>query len=513
MHTLDDKIDIAGEWWLTEKPDSVVSGQITFNRQDGIELNLNQAFTPPIGAIRPGDPNPHYPFVHGVTVKGEAVTLIEAQQIGTSINFGTGGFRQPGRIYARVLAIGGHLLPDFQFIKVRFRVPGLQVWLGQRVILHSMDFDENKKLTTQSFSFGRMPEEKFRLSSISALASCGYGGSSKADPYSSIKVDVSAWFTFQPDETQEIDWFLEQHEKMLTMISFLSGEAMVTDAIQAQFDDSNHRVDILFAMRGTEPPKQNHPYEFFLSRSAITVPFEEYCNKWFELSPKVNRSASLARSVMASEDIWLHMEFLSLMQALEGLHRSLYEGNYMADDQYEDVKHALTNAIPKAVASDHRDALKSRIRYGNQISLRKRLDELANKLSVTNRSNIFGKHKAAPQQWIDTRNYYTHWDEELLPNILNSQSIYYANVRMRHFIRALYSQLMGIPSSDIEKAFKGTSRVAQELIHLNIVEKRAVDPTYIPQAIMTISSEGVEEEKKNQPVEGQADNRQNEDGQ
>lgn len=489
MHTLKETIEIAGEWWLTDKPDTVIPGQLHFNSQ-GIELHLNQAFSLPTGSIRPGDPNPTYAAVHGVTIKGEAVTLFDAQQFGTSINSGTGGIKQPGKISARVLAFGAHLPPDFQFIKVRFRVPGLQVWLGQQVINHQILFDQDQKLLRQSYILGKIPDETFRISSIGALASWHYGWSSNADAFTSVKIDVSAWFSFQPDAGKSIDWFLAQHDTLLTMLSFLSGHPFVADAIQAEFDESNNQADILIVTRNAKAPEPRHLHDFFLNRIAITLPLEDYCNKWFELTPSVEKPASLARSVMASERLWLHMEFLSLMQALEGLHRSKFDGNYMADAQYETVRTELTNAIPTSVARDHRDSLRSRIKYGNQISLRKRLNELADMLPQESRVKILGQGATVPQSWIDTRNYYTHWDEELLSNVLNSQSMYYANVRMHHFIRILYSLLMGVPAQDIDRAFSLPSSIAQQLLEINIVEKRQADPSYVPQAIMTISSDG-----------------------
>lgn len=192
MHTLDDTIDIAGEWWVPEKSDSRIPGQLIFSRHKGVELHLNQAFTPLKGSVRPGDPNPKYPVVQGISVKGEAVTLFDAQQFGTSFNFGTGGLRQPGRIHARVLVFGAHLTSDFHFIKVSFRVPGLQVWLGQQTIARELLLDKDHKPLRQSFTLIMIPEEQFRIPSINALASCYYSFHSKANAYSSIEVDVSA---------------------------------------------------------------------------------------------------------------------------------------------------------------------------------------------------------------------------------------------------------------------------------------------------------------------------------
>lgn len=337
VYPLNEIIDVAGEWWPSDRPEFPVAGQLHFN-SGGIELELNQAFDPPKGEIRVGDPIPQYPAIYGTTVKGEAVTLLDAQQLGVSMNYGSGGFRNSAKIYAQVLLFGAHMPVEDCFLKVGFRVPGLQVWLGRQVIDEKNEAIEDAKPRTQSFELKLVPEESFFIPSIEAVASCSYSLNSNSDRFSSIVVEVSSWFSFEPEEPRTIDWFLQQQERFLTIVSFLSGRPMAADAIQAKFDDSVDRVNVLVAMQGQADYEGKTPHDFFLSRPFISEPFEKICNKWFELAPQVSKPAALARSIMASEKLWLHMEFLSLMQALEGLHRALYDGEYMEDGEYELVK-------------------------------------------------------------------------------------------------------------------------------------------------------------------------------
>jgi len=500
MHALDEAIDVAGEWWPVGEPDSRVSGRLCFTANRGIELRLDQAFDPPRGTIRPGDPIPRYPAVHGITERGEAVTLLDAQQVGVSINFSSGGLRQLGKLHARILVFGAHLSANYRFPKISFRVPGLQVWLGRRLIDQRTESPEGAGAHTQVIRIETASEERFPISSIGTVASFHYEWALKIDSFSSVMASVSAWFSLEPEKPQPVDWFLEQHERVLTMISFLSARPMAADAIRAEFRGRRDRGSILVAAQEVEPLDERNPHDFFLSRPTISVPLRTVCNSWFELLPQVDRPAALARSIISSKDLWPHMEFLSLIQALEGLHRALYEGNYMPDDKYESVKNILISSIPKSVTRDHRNALKSRIEYGNQVSLQKRLGQLANTLPPQIRAHIFGEDQTVPRSWVDTRNYYTHWDEKLRPHILDNQSLYYANVRLRSFLRVLYAQLMKVPATDIERALRGTSRSAQRLTYVNMVEKRRSDPSYLPPPIITISdssSELDDEEEKN----------------
>jgi hypothetical protein len=160
------------------------------------------------------------------------------------------------------------------------------------------------------------------------------------------------------------------------------------------------------------------------------------------------------------------------MQALEGFHRALFESNYMDDGSYETVWTTLVDAIPQGLKPEHRDALKTRIRYGNQFSLRKRLNVLANLFPESILTIILGGDGKIPREWIDTRNYYTHWDEELRSNVLDAYGMYCANIRMRHFLRALYLNLMGIPKEAIIESLRNTSDASQHLIQLNARAKQ-----------------------------------------
>lgn len=204
----------------------------------------------------------------------------------------------------------------------------------------------------------------------------------------------------------------------------------------------------------------------------MNVDLAEIVVRWFDIYPKIHMPSQLALSVLVSDKLWLHVEFLSLMQALEGLHRGLFEGDYMEKAQYKLVMKALCDAIPPELSPDHKDALSSRIRYGNQISLSKRLDKLAEQLSQKIRTMILGPNGKVPRQWIDTRHYYTHWDEELRANVLDSQGMYNANVRMRHFLRALYLNLMGVPEQAILSSLCNASNSSQHLAQLNAIEYR-----------------------------------------
>jgi len=467
--SLNEAFEAFGEWFLPEDQERKIAGHLNYT-SDGTELHLNESFQALRGIIGAGTQMQDYPVIYGITREGEAITLLKAQRMGVSFNFGAGGLREPERIRSSWLLVGAHVPPDFLYDNMSFRVPGLQIWLSQKSIEHSFA----KELETNNYSvtyvIRNMPTESIRLAAIDASIKFNFDWATKCDEFTSIELNVSAWVTISPDKPQNIDWFIREENKITTMLSFISGSTMSPDCIRTSINE-NHKANFLITLRESKCCSYTNPNDFFMMKAGMGIKFENVASAWFEEYPKLHMPSQLGLSVMSSENLWLHVKFLSYMQALEGFHRGLYEGTYMDDSQYQAVRSVLCAAIPTSIEADHKASLTSRIRYGNQISLNKRLTELSKLLSEPIRATILGSDGKIPRKWIDTRNYYTHWDEELKENVLDNQGMYDATVRMSHFLRALYLNLMGIPQESILKSLHNTSNSSQHLIQINLREQ------------------------------------------
>ena len=492
--------ETSGEWYLLENPSNKIAGSLNYS-PERTELHLLESFKPLRGPIRFGETDQAYPVVHGITREGEAMTLLNAQRARWYIKFGTGGLRQPELLVSSLLVIGAHLPPDFSYPEMSFRVPGLQIWLSRQIIEQTIEQDEIVGTTTNSYNIRGMTKEKNWIPSINANLEWAYSWQSNCDGFTSIAVAVSAWLTIRPNDPQTAEWYFKQLGKISTMLAFLAGSPMSPDCIKASIGEEYQDVYIMVALHNAKYCSYTNLDDFFMSKGEMGVDLTDVVVRWFELYPKLHMPSQLALSVLASEKLWLHVEFLSLMQALEGFHRALFVGYYMSEDEYESVKKALGDAIPTELSSDHKDALRSRIRYGNQISLRKRLDELAGSLPEQIRKVILGFDRTTPRSWIDTRNYYTHWDEELRSNMLDSQGMFNAHVRLRHFLRVLYLNLMGIPQEAILKSLQNASNSSQHLAQLNLKE-RPDDKENMSGVVMVVQEK----------ITGDGDHQENETG-
>jgi hypothetical protein len=476
--------EYSAEWTLPGS-NRTVSGQLRYTRERA-ELNLNDAFTPLQGAISVSDPIRIYPVVHGISSKGEALSLLKAQSLGVSLNVSSGGMRQPERLISSWVIVGAHVAPDTLYSSVRFFIPALEAWLSRPAIAHTIETASAGGILSNTFVVRPPETEMTPVPHIDATLEWGSGVTVSANPFTSIDVTVRGWVVIRPQSPSTLEWFLDQQGKLAALLAFTAGVPMPVDAIHASVEQSASAFSVLVTMRRAEPCNFKNPHDFFVPRGVLGSTFPSIVEQWFREIDSVLVPSQLALGVLSTKNLWLHVEFLSLIQAIEGFHRGRFPGNYMDESEYDSVKSVIAAAIPPSVASDHRDALRSRIRYGNQISLSKRLNELRDCLDGPLATLIIASDGKIPRNWIDTRNYLSHWDEELRTNAIDGQEMYNANVRMEHLLRALYLLMAGIPSETLLQCLQNTSRTSQQLVQLNIIARRTADPSAPSGVLMSV---------------------------
>jgi hypothetical protein len=457
---------IHGHWWDPTSPKCRVSGQL--QRQAGaVQLTLHGNLRPLPSVIRATQEPQRYEVLHGLSSDGDLLTLLGCIQTNFRLAFGSGRAVSE-TVYVGCAVLGAHLLTQPTFAKMTFRIPGLAAWLGMSGINHRVSLTESTVQTT--LDFGEQPQRRVAIPAEDMELLLGTSLRSSINPFGASVLTVGATAAFIPSSRHELSWYFERYEALLFVLTVLAGEPMPADAIHAKVEESGGDVAIVLSHWQGTPCSKSRPQEFFLTAGSVGTTLDGVLQGWFASVAAIRETSRLAQSIFATPQMWLHVEFLSLMQALEGFHRALAPGTYLPDDQYEPIAAALVNAIPASVGAAHRDALRSRIRYGNQISLSRRLSELADRLDDKLRPLVLGRNGRIPRSWVATRNYYTHWDVALLADRLESRAMVLANRRMRLFLRCLYLREMGVPTEAVLAGLRGTSDFAQDALYLTLLE-------------------------------------------
>lgn len=156
--------------------------------------------------------------------------------------------------------------------------------------------------------------------------------------------------------------------------------------------------------------------------------------------------------------MYLQLQFLCLMQAIESFHRVTKGGKYLTDEEWKRYREEIESSISSELQAGHRASLKKRVEYGNEFSLRKRIYELSGSLIPDTLSGLCLSSREYIDAIVDTRNYLTHYDENLKDVSLKGVELFLACQRMRLFIAVLLMKELGIDETRILKSLKSIRR-------------------------------------------------------
>lgn len=473
-----------GEWWLPEDAAKRIAGTLTWKPRRAT-LELHHAFKPLRGHVFADDVH-EYATIHGLTTRSELVTVLDAMRIGHSVHIGAGGLREPERLGSSWVIVGAHVSSETTYTEIRARIPGLQNWFDPGGGITQTFFEKTEKSpATAIYEVKGIPEVTSDIPCVPATLGWGIDRTMSGSRETEFSVRTSGSLSIRPSQPQTLHWFIDHLSRATTLLSLIAGAPMSPDYLSAHAADGD-KVDILVALRDAKYCPHVSSHDFFMLRDGMGVDVGTAFARWYELYDRVALPSQLALSVLHSEGLWLHVEFLSLMQALEGFHRAVMPGSYMSNDEYEPIRQTICDSIPASITASHRSALSARIRFGHEFSLRKRLDALIDRFDHALRASILGGNGTIPGVWVDTRNYYTHWDETLRISVLDGPGMHMAGVRMKHLLRALYLDLVGVPQSAIAKSLSNSNKESQYLIQLNNRDHRIRHPGSTAGSLMHI---------------------------
>ncbi len=92
---------------------------------------------------------------------------------------------------------------------------------------------------------------------------------------------------------------------------------------------------------------------------------------------------------------------------------------------YQPVRQKLSNAIPSELDDGHKESLRTKIKFGYELSLRNRLTKMLAELSPELLQLVCADPKKFANLIADTRNYFSHYTAELKENaVTDTQKLY-----------------------------------------------------------------------------------------
>lgn len=412
--TLSDKFNLRGLWWLPGKDDDKIPGNLEWDPNGPSTLELDGSLSSPIQ-------NPTQIFrpdlVFGECITGEKCTLILPIETNTSLN-------SPGwsasKFRINEITVG----PDFidageeTFESAEFTMTDLSGWLNRRPFVNP---EISSDISTSKIQYNFPEIERFDIPSLQAKIafSARIDGSYQLLSRSIQHTDM---IRIEPKKPKDKQWYLDISYKLRILFTMLVGRPVMFKSFKLcisaeQTDDKDPKwireyVQFCFKQAGTFPKDEWSIHQIPFHYKVIQSELQSILTKWFEKTDELKTVYTLFFSLNVDHRTPTEFQFLAVMQSLEAYHRTKCDGEYLSREDYESIKKTLIDAIPHQIEKSHRQSLKSRIAYGYEYSLRKRLHELLESIPDNIRKEITHADRKFESKVIDTRNFLTHRDHK-----------------------------------------------------------------------------------------------------
>ena len=465
--------DLQGHWFVPQAEVPRAPGRLKVGR-DGCRLELDALLN---GSETQTEPNDVVPVIHGCTSEGEAVSLFRSFRsswktrwhVSTEEEVETESFRTHTAI------IGAHVDSESHcFPAIRARVPGLLTWIDDSAVsepirIADADADRNAFGLTMTLKSGKICSSDH--DAIPGRVTISKHFSQTGDRFDTLSWTSEGWVEIRPTAPQPIKQLVQSLHQVLSLFGLLAGPFMHFDALELTLDDAQS-ASLLFSPTRHRVCDVSHPLEFLIQFNSIRLTLPVLLDAWLTSVPKIKIVNALFESAQTLEKPPLHLVFLSLTHALEGLHRSTRSGVYMNPENYQAAYQDIVSCLPASLASDHRQSLKRRIEFGNEISFRKRLTELIDALPEGLRSLVTGQLTGVPDVWVTTRNEYTHWPDGATSKAAEGEALYCINTRLLTLVRVLLMRMVDTPPALILSALRRHNRWGHELSDVAARESR-----------------------------------------
>lgn len=442
-----------GYFWRPEEPEKKIPGKLSFDYANGAELELLGSFTE--GAFGRSS------IIHGhITGNYQRVTLSDCRSrvIRSSRNR---DINETKWHFERIYMCKKHWfnnIEELAFDSITVSFTHLSDWMLQdnpsSEIVHFSKHSENvyKAAHKGSFILGDIigvPYDNARIRFWVAEKKHHVGRT-----YSSINYEFRC--TIELQKALHFDEFSPLFEFFLPkFLNVATGYANFPLNIIGNASDLPSEVHICYRIpgyvdRGTSYVVRNMLFTFKDVRDMLA----NYLAKWISDGEKLWTVYELYSQAYYRKGLEKSAEFMDLARALEVYHRTMYDGEYMSEEEYEPIKSTVIDAIPPDVSADHRDALKAGLKYGYQYSLRTRLRKLLNEILAEQSENIdkiIDNPSSFIHRLVETRNHFTHYDGEPNEYVLRDDELYDFCRRVRMLLQICFLKDMGFPSVEISR--------------------------------------------------------------
>lgn len=464
-----DKIDLdglMGIWFLPRIDKSQINGLLCIEN-DVIVLKTTEQFVG-IEDLQVET----YSAIVGFTSNGKRITLLNCAKPSQKVNM-------PGMIEfiyrPDTIVVGKQLSEESELVLVNISAHyfGLEKWLDER----PFTINQNSQGREISLNYKMSSSHICHLEGITVYTenTCHCN----CEIYDTFNLCQSTTFKIEFDDVQSWNRSLNELYDLGSFLTLCMGCVSKIDSVQGTMSDGT-KIEIIQNFPSDSDPKLKA--SFFIDFRDISNNFEDCLRIWWnkkdEISPVIGYFIEAH-----SSSVNIVSGFLKMVQALESYSRKLRKSNLIPQEEHAKRITRLTAAIGNEQDKKWlEDVLATPIL--NEPSCQQRIKALF--IEVAKFLGISSKQlKSLSYKIVNTRNYYTHFNDSLKKDLLSDDKMFYSITLMKFVLRSLLMKELGLDDSyismkldeDTELAIaKGELGVAPKFVPIKVIKKKSSEP-------------------------------------
>lgn len=449
----------SGYFWLPENEDKKIPGTLSILDGGEIELEVVGLFDESIEALNGND---DLRRIVGHVEKDGFVTLENCFYRKKNIAFG-GISKSTVHVNKVISGVAYDKDEAITFNTVSFTVEGLNEWVG----ITGIEISRSSDCKTATITYTPQQEIVYNLQTGFKLHIFFGYTLPGSDNTTEASITHRTYFKLSSNDAKEFSEF----SKIVHRITYLLGFAIDSTVTISDVSATSNEIvrEISKGKTIPVPMKLYYPslpfsdnvpkidtHKMLFRFADISENAEHVFNQWLSTYSIIRPSLGLYFSAVSGDYKYLDGKFLALAQALETYHRRTSNETLKDEADFRAMIASILWSCPK----QNRKWLLGRLYHGNEINLGQRIKRI-----IEPYKSYIGSQKQRKKfirNVVNTRNYLTHYSEELEKDSLKGLELWSLCQKMEAVFQLHLLQQLGFKEFDIQRLLSNNYTLKQK---------------------------------------------------
>lgn len=354
-------------------------------------------------------------------------------------------------IVSRLAILGIHCnAEELKFKACYFSIDGIVKWLNTKTFDLCMVQDDEIQ-----YLFSANPPEKIteKIDENLSIDIITEVTSPSFPAFEEMKFKQNAYIIVNPKENMTIKNFQTLVYKISLLLNFFIDKVACINTFGVILEDNSRYAVYYQSKPFAENMSKIEWHNMLIKYTNLTEGLGAPLQRWIKLYDEIGPALFLFFYAKNGEQKYLDGRFLSLIQCLETYHRRTSNETLFDSCMFDDLKNSILEHCPE----DHKEWLEGRLRYGNEISLKNRIDKIISQFHGIIDMRYFDKKFS--RSVVDTRNYLTHYDKAGKSKAATGHDLYKITQALEGLFQLIILRLLGFTDNKLKEILNNNSQL------------------------------------------------------